>query len=161
MDITGNRGFILSKVAADNSGTVKPLCAQASAARIPGPPPLVRIATLLPLGTGWLASKIAESKSSPIESTMTIPASRKRASETTSDVAMAPVWERLALEPSGVLPPLIARMGFFVKNPPGYAAEYLRIIERFQVKQNNARCRVLFPSIAAYRLRRYRNGSRR
>ena len=39
-------------VAGSNGGTARPNPSQASAARIPGPPALVRIATRLPEGSG-------------------------------------------------------------------------------------------------------------
>jgi hypothetical protein len=53
----GRNSRSCSMVRSDSGGTSSPLDSSASAARIPGPPALVRIATLLPLGSpGWTAA---------------------------------------------------------------------------------------------------------
>jgi hypothetical protein len=46
-----------ARVFSDSSGTSSPAASQASATRMPGPPPLVSTATRRPAGTGWDDSK--------------------------------------------------------------------------------------------------------
>jgi hypothetical protein len=82
---------------------------------MPGPPELVRMATRLPAGTGWLASSDATSSSSPSESVRTTPLWRKSASTFTSEAAIsAPVWEEVARAPACERPLFTATMGLLL-----------------------------------------------
>ena len=88
----GKNSARASRISPGRGGTVRPAASHASAARIPGPPPLVRMATRRPAGNGWFASRDATSKNSPSVSVRTTPAWRKRASTVTSDAPIsAPV----------------------------------------------------------------------
>ena len=107
--------FSLLIVSSENSVSTKPLRAEASAAIIPGPPPLVTIARLLPLGNGWFESRIATSKSSSVVFTLIMPAWWKSTSEATSEVARAPVCDEAARAPAWVLPLLTATIGFLAE----------------------------------------------
>ena len=80
---------------------------------MPGPPALVRIATRLPLGSGWCTKSEATSNISSSVSARITPAWRKRASVPTSLAARAAVCEPAALLPAEVRPLLTARIGFF------------------------------------------------
>ena len=107
--------FILVTVSGENGGRTKSWRAEASAAMIPGPPPFVKIASLLPLGNGWFDRKLATSKSSSIVFTRRTPAWRKRTSVLISEVAIDPVCDAAAREPAAVLPPLTTTIGFFAE----------------------------------------------
>src|SRR4030042_5435727 len=78
---------------------------------MPGPPPLVTIATLRPVGTGWLERRVATLKSSSRVLTLMMPACWKRASDAICGVARAPVCDEAARDPAVLLPPLTATMG--------------------------------------------------
>ena len=90
----------------------RPFASHASAARMPGPPALVRIATRAPRGTGWCESSAATSNISSSRSVRITPACLKSASTTTSLVASAPVCEAAARDPALDRPALTATIGF-------------------------------------------------
>jgi len=79
---------------------------------MPGPPALVTIPTRRPVGTGWLTSREATSKSSARVSVRITPAWWNRASTVTSEAASrAPVCEEVALAPAAERPLLTASTG--------------------------------------------------
>ena len=57
--VGGRNAENLAHVAGLNSATVRPAATQASAARMPGPPALVTIATRLPFGNGCASRQVA------------------------------------------------------------------------------------------------------
>ena len=98
-------------VPSDSSGTSRPAASQASATRIPGPPPLVSTATRRPAGTGWADSTAATSNiSSSVPARMT-PAWWNSASTATSPAASAAVCEDAARRPAPVRPDFTATIG--------------------------------------------------
>ena len=98
-------------VASESGGSSRPCAAQASAARMPGPPALVTIATRPPLGTGCCASSEATSNSSSSVFVRITPACSNRASTTASLDASAPVCEDAARAPAADRPDLTATIG--------------------------------------------------
>jgi hypothetical protein len=102
----------LSCIAGENRGRSSPSADRASAARMPGPPALVRIPTRRPAGSGWLAMRVATSNSSSSVSVRIIPVWRNRAETATSPLAMAPVWLLAARAPAWLRPDLTTTMGF-------------------------------------------------
>ena len=84
---------------------------QASAASTPAPPMLDTIATVLPAGTGWVASSAAVSIRSPKPGTTMTPACWNRASLVTSGVATAAVCEAAARCPASERPASTASTG--------------------------------------------------
>ena len=107
----GRKARRASAVPAARGGSSSPCASQASAARMPGPPALVTIATRPPRGTGWCARSAATSKSSSSVPVRMTPAWRKRASTTVSLSASAPVWEDAARAPARERPALTATIG--------------------------------------------------
>ncbi len=100
------------RTAAEISTTSSPADWQASAHMMPGPPALVTIATRVPAGTGWAASRAPTSNSSCIVSVRITPAWPKSASTVTSEAdSSAPVCEALARAPAGERPLLTATIG--------------------------------------------------
>ena len=82
----------------------------------PGPPALVTMASRFPNGSRCIESVFAQSNSSPISLTRTIPARLKAASKTASSPATLPVCESAALAPPAVLPALSTMIGFVRAN---------------------------------------------
>src|SRR6187549_67187 len=90
--MAGNAAANLSRVASENVVTVSPAASQASAARIPGPPALVIIATRHPAGNDWQSRSAAISNISSIVSARMTPAWWNSASTAVSLAASAAVW---------------------------------------------------------------------
>ena len=84
---------------------------QASAASTPAPPTLDTIATVVPFGTGWVASSAAASIRSPKPGTAMMPAWSNRASRVTQGVAAAAVCEAAARWPAAERPASTASTG--------------------------------------------------
>ena len=100
-----------SWVAAESSGTSRPASADASAARMPGPPALPMMPRRLPAGTGCPDSSWTTSSSSSVLRTWITPACRSSVVTTTSGVAAAAVWEAPPRAPASVRPALSATIG--------------------------------------------------
>ena len=98
-------------VGAASSGTSRPLASQASAARIPGPPPLVTIATRRPLYRRVELNTVAMSSISSIDPARTTPAWRSKASTPTSPPDKAAVCDAAPRRPATVRPALTATIG--------------------------------------------------
>ncbi|GBE02777.1 hypothetical protein BMS3Abin08_02229 [bacterium BMS3Abin08] len=81
---------------------------------IPGPPALVMIRILSPLGSLPGIKILAISKSSFIPEALITPVCLKAARKAVSEPASAPVWEEAALAPACVPPDFIRMMGFFL-----------------------------------------------
>jgi hypothetical protein len=94
-----------------NDVTVRPLASHASAARMPGPPALVTIATRFDCGIGWLASSAATSNISSSVCVRMTPDWRKSVSVSASLVARAPVCDEAARAPADERPALTATIG--------------------------------------------------
>src|SRR5680860_757318 len=107
----GKNSASASTVSWASWGTSRPFDSQASAARIPGPPPLVRMATRGPAGTGWFDSTAATPNIASRVSTRMTPACRNSASTATSPAARAPVWLDAARSPACVRPDFTATIG--------------------------------------------------
>ena len=99
-------------VRSDRRGTSSPFDSSASAARIPGPPALVRIATLRPDGSPWLDSSVATSNISSRVSVRMTPVWRNSASTAVSPDEMAAVCDDAARTPAPVRPDFTATIGF-------------------------------------------------
>ena len=98
-------------VSSDNSGTSSPAASQASATRMPGPPPLVSTATRRPAGTGWAEITAATSNISSSVPARITPAWWNSASTAASPAASAAVCEDAARRPAPVRPAFTATMG--------------------------------------------------
>ena len=98
-------------VSSSSSGTTSPLVSQASAARMPGPPPFVRIATRRPRNRLCELSIVARSSISSIDSARITPAWRSTASTATSPPESAAVCDAAARVPAFVRPALTATTG--------------------------------------------------
>ncbi len=90
----------------------RPAEAQASAARIKGPPELPTRATRRPAGSGTVASSPETSSSSSRVSTSTAPHPASMARTATSGVAAAAVCERAPRAPAVDLPAFNTTIGF-------------------------------------------------
>ena len=86
-------------VTSESSGTRSPAASQASATKIPGPPPLVRTATRRPESRERPDMTRATSKSSSSVSALMTPAWRNSASTAGSPAARAAVCEEAARRP--------------------------------------------------------------
>ena len=109
----GRMGARVALVFSLGDGSSSPTASQASAAKIPSPPPFVSTATRGPRGSGCLESSTATSASSSSESAWVTPACRNTASTAVIDPASAAVCDPAARWPAPVRPPFIARIGFF------------------------------------------------
>ncbi len=98
-------------VGAASSGTSRPLASQASAARIPGPPPLVTIATRRPRYRCGKLNTVATSSISSIDPARTTPAWCSKASTPTSPPDRAAVCDAAPRRPATVRPALTAMIG--------------------------------------------------
>ena len=85
-----------SWVRAPVPATLRPASTQASAASTPAPPALVTMATFLPAGAGWFASRTAVSSSAPRLEVAMMPACSNRACRVISGAATAAVCEAAA-----------------------------------------------------------------
>ena len=98
-------------VSGDNWANAPCFLIKASVASTPGPPALVKMVNLLPLGRGCFANNSVILKRSWMVSTRSTPQRRKAASKTSSLPAKVPVCEAVALAASPVRPPLITIIG--------------------------------------------------
>src|SRR5665811_2397301 len=132
----GRNSARAARISLGRGGTVRPPASHASAARMPGPPPLVRMATRPPAGNGWFASRDATSKNSPSVSVRTTPAWWKRASTVTSDAPIsAPVCDDVARAPAADRP-------LFTAGEPG---ELARVANRFEIEGDDGARGIVFP----------------
>ena len=107
----GNSGRSRAAVASSSGGTIRPFGSQASAARMPGPPPFVTIATRRPRNGRCDRRTLARSSISSIDSARMIPACSSRADTTVSPDARAAVCDAAARLPASVRPAFTATIG--------------------------------------------------
>ena len=117
----------------------------ASAARIPGPPPLLTIATRRPRGSGWCASRIAVSKSSSSVSTRITPAWRNSASTATSGAASAAVCDAGAARAGRRASALHRHDRLRPRDAAREARELARVPERLEVQQDHVGVGIVLP----------------
>ena len=108
----GRSGGSAARVSSLGGGSSRPTASQASAQRMPSPPPFVSTATRGPRGSGWRERSTATSARSSSESAWITPAWRKTASTAVIEPASAAVCDPAARCPAPVRPPFIARIGF-------------------------------------------------
>ena len=132
-------------VASASAGSSSPCASQASAARMPGPPALVRIATRLPRGTGWLASSVATSNSSSIVVVRMTPACWNSASTMTVARGQGAGVRRRRARAHGRPAGLDRDDRLGASDPARDLAELARIAEALQVQQDHVGVRVLGP----------------
>ena len=92
----GTRAASAARVSSLGGGSSSPAASQASAQRIPSPPPFVSTATRGPSGRGWRESRTATSESSWSVSASITPAWRNTASTAVVEPARAAVCEPAA-----------------------------------------------------------------
>jgi hypothetical protein len=109
--VAGSSARSAAAVPADTGGTSSPCAAHASAARMPGPPALVRIAARRPGGRGCVASTRVTSNISSIVVVRMTPDWRNSASTTVSLDASAPVCDEAARAPAADRPALTTTIG--------------------------------------------------
>ena len=143
-------------VASDSGGTTRPCASHASAARMPGPPALVRIATRRPRGTGWWARSVATSNSSSSVFVRMMPACRNSASTIASLEASAPVCDAAARAPAADRPALTAMIGLRRATRRAIRLKCARVAEALEVEEDRPRCAVLAPVLPAGRCSRRR-----
>ena len=126
-------------------GTMSPLVSQASAARIPGPPPLVRMATRRPRNCRCELNMVATSSISSMESARMTPAWRSRASTATSPAESAAVCDDRR-SGAGFCPACLHRHdGDPPADPLGDSDEPPRVLDRLKVEQDQIDIGVLAP----------------
>ncbi len=111
LQVEGRNELNSSNVSLDSSVSSPPLVMSVSVARTAGPPALVRMVSLGPLGGGCFPSTSAMSNRSEIWLTRSTPLRRKAASNTSSEPVSDPVCEAAALPPAAVRPALITMIG--------------------------------------------------
>ena len=133
-------------VSSDSSGTSSPAASQASATRMPGPPPLVSTATRRPAGAGWAeitaaTSNISSSVAGPDHPCLVEQRLDRRPRQRPSP--------RCARTPPGARhryrPAFTATMGLCRADAPGDPGEPAGIGHRLQVGQDEAGAGVLIP----------------
>ncbi len=108
---SGRKARSAATVSSPRVGSSRPFASQASAARMPGPPALVRMATRGPFGGGWCESRTPTSNSSSNVLVRMTPAWRKSASTMVSLAASAPVCDEAARWPARDRPDLTTTIG--------------------------------------------------
>src|SRR6516165_3067067 len=104
-------GICIAFVAAPSAVALPPNSASRSTARMPSPPPLVRIVRFFPAGARLWPSSSTQSNNSRRSNTRSRPARRNAASYTASLPASAPVWVSAAFAPCAMRPDLTTTTG--------------------------------------------------